>query len=352
MLRSVLFVLSLLFTISATAQYDWYNSDAFWSRLTLDAAPPSDISAADTPFVIVSNRRPDANSPRFMSQQRDNGTLHYFLVYSRNGLWHIYETANLAQSISLMPDKDRDWVAYVEGMGKLFTSDLERGFALSGMYGVNTLMFDYPSINTSKKQLGNYFFAMHNARTIYKDFTPVLAGFRRLRLHDSAGTGHLSLLFHSMGNNMIRESVRHKQLGSINECVWVDNLILNAPCVPQAGHRKWLGKVRFAKNIYVHYNPGDFTLGGAYLVSKKNQLGMKVKRHTCDNACYINFNTLVGKEHSYFLDLPNRYPSPPEAKRHFTALLHGSTIDTRLPAYTPSAYRHIGWDIVPDRSAN
>ncbi len=336
----------------AFAQTNRYDSDLYWMKLSLDTVPPVDIAVSDTPVVVVSNRIMKRDSLRFMVQERDGGHLHYFIVYSRNGRWHVFETPNLVTAIGYMPGKDRDWVTYVEGMGKLFTSDLERGITLSGLYGVNTIMFDYPSINTAKKQLGNYFFALHNARIIYKDFMPVLAEIKSLRERQQLGAGRLSMLYHSMGNNMIREIVRHKKISQLNDGIWVDNMLLNAPCVPQAGHRKWLSKVKFAKTIYIHYNPQDFTLGGAFLVSKKNQLGMKVHAPTCAEVRYINFHQLVGKEHSCFLNLPSGYIAPEKARRHYNTILHGNAIElSDNTSYSPSVYKHIGWDILPDQHA-
>lgn len=348
-----LITLSLLFiSFAAGAQFEVYDGEPFWHRLSLDnTINPSAISDKDTAIVVVSNRLMQKDSTRFMSQKRDGHMLHYFFVYTHGGKWHIYETKDIEEAINYMPHKNRDWLAYVEGMGKLFTSDLERGITVSGMYGVNVIMFDYPSITSAKgKGLGNYFFAIGNAKTAYKDFTVVFADIKNLRSHHKMGTGHISMLFHSMGNNVMREMVRNDKLFVINDEVWVNNIILNEACVPQYRHRKWVDKIKFAQRIYIHYNPKDFTLGGAYLVSKLNQLGMKIKKPLSKQAEYINFHTLVGKEHSYFLSLPGRAPAKPEAMRHYTTVLHGNAAifnDTNF--YLPTAYKNIGWDVLPEK---
>lgn len=340
--------LILLTSVPAFGQFGWYNSEDYWHRLSLDNTPPASLTETDTAIVVVSNRIMQKDSLRFMAQKRDEHNLHYFICYTYNGQWHLYETHTLEAAINYMPDKNRDWVTYVEGMGKLFTSDLERGISLTGTYKVNTIMFDYPSISTTKKSLGNYYFAMHNAKIVYKDFVPVLAEIKSLREHNKMGTGHISLFFHSMGNNMIRETVRKNKLWLLNDDIWADNIILNAPCVPQLGHRKWLNKIQFARNIYVHYNPKDRTLGGAYLVSKLNQLGMKVKHPLSSKVCYINFHSLVNIEHSNFLNLPYHAPAMQEAIAHYNIILHGHSVHPENNnAYAHSAYKHIGWDILP-----
>lgn len=351
MKKLVLLVL-IAISFNAHAQFEVYDSAPFWHRLSLDnSINPAAISTNDTAMVVISNRIMQKDSMRFMSQKRDERMLHYFFVYTKGGKWHIYETKDIEEAISYMPDKNKDWLTYVEGMGKLFTSDLERGITVTGMYGVNVIMFDYPSISAAYgKGLGNYFFSVRNSKTAYKDFTVAFADIKSLRDHHKMGTGHISMLFHSMGNNVIREIVRHEKLFVINDEVWVNNIILNAPCVPQAGHRRWIDKIKFAERIYVHYNPKDYTLGGAYLVSKRNQLGMKINRQTSKHVEYINFHTLVAKEHSYFLSLPRRSPAKPEAIRHYRIVLHGNAADLdNMNAYIPGQYKHIGWDVVPEK---
>ncbi len=345
----IIFCLAILvYSLPALSQADRYDAAANWMQLKLDADVPVGLTVADTPIVVVSNRIMQKDSLRFMLQQRDGGKLHYFVVYNRSGIRHVLETQSLEEAVRYMPDKDRDWVTYVEGMGKLFTTDLERGIVLTGMYGVNTIMFDYPSINTSKKRLGNYFFALRNAKKIHADFQPVLTEIKSLRTQGKLGAGHLSMLYHSMGNNMIRQMVLRKKSSPINDCVWVDNIILNAPCVPQAGHRKWLGKVAFSSSIYVNYNPHDFTLGGALLVSKRNQLGMKLHRPVCPEVRYVNFHKLVNKEHNYFLDLPGRKRSSEKAFGYYNIIFHGNSADFADTAkYCRSYYKAIGWDILP-----
>jgi hypothetical protein len=128
----------------------------------------------------------------------------------------------------------------------------------------------------------------------------------------------------------------------------VDNLILNAPCVQQEGHCKWMDKIKFAKHIYIHYNPDDYTLSGAQLMSAHRQLGQKVQNPVSKRAYYINFNTLVGDGHSNFLSLHDREPAKKAALNHYRVLLHGDTIQlSNRKLYKPATYNKIGWDILP-----
>lgn len=333
--------------IAAFGQADYFNSDAFWDKLVVE--PPHKtpkLTEADTSIIIVTNRALDT-CKRFCTEQRAGGVRYYF-VYSENNKWHLIPFRSLKAALMLIPAKNNDWVVYTEGMGKFFTTDLDRGMQVAAQYGVNVLMMDYPTLRNDKKQIRNYFFAMKNAKVADEDFAPVIDTVAAFRSKGLMGKGHINLFFHSMGNIVLMNIVKDGYLGAFNNKKWVDNLILNAPCVPQRKHKEWLNQIRFAKHIYIHYNPHDFTLGGAYLMTKMNQLGMKVKPPLSKQAIYINFNTIVGKEHSYFVSLYGRDAIKPQAHRHYNTLFHGRQVnvkDTNL--YKPSVYKHIGYDILP-----
>lgn len=350
-MRNILTILFLCLTLSAVAKrsYNWMNTDTDWKRLKLVeqlTVPPAEI---DTAMVVASNRLLQRDSLRFLCEDLQKDHLHYLFVYVKNGTWHVLPAPSLQAAINYLPHPDNDWVVYTEGMGKVFTANLDRGLRLGSFYKVNVLMLDYPSIHPNKKTLGNYTFALTNAREAYKDFAPVIDTIKRLRDNELMGKGSLSLFFHSMGNNVMSQLVKHDQLKNVNNEVWVDNIILNAPCVKQRKHSSWIEPINFARNIYVHYNPEDRTLFMAHLASFRKQLGEKVKAPLASKAIYINFNQAAGEGHSIFLPLPNRSAGSPEIFAHYSQLFHGRKItpgDSKN--YAPTAYRGIGWDLLPD----
>lgn len=352
--RLLLFFL-LLFAIGPDAfaqrhhkPFDFYNSEKFWNRLRIDSSSGAlPITATDTAIVVVSNRGRQPADLRFMTEQRRD-TLSYFVVFSGKGVWQLRETNSLSEALRLLPENDKPWVVYTEGMGKLFTSDLERGMLLSGQYGVNVILLDYPSIRSDKGNLGNYRFAKKSAAAAYKDFVPVLDSIRILHQESPLLQGSLNLFFHSMGNKVVRELVLNHKLPVLNQGVWVDNLILNAPCVPQKKHKKWLDQIQFAKEIYVHYNPEDNTLKWARILSLHKQLGDRPRKPLSKKAVYVNFNEACGEGHSSFLNLPGRNPVSPRVISYYQRLFDGDTArvsDTAL--FEPSDYRGIGYDMLP-----
>jgi len=349
MRRLFLLVFSFVLSVDLSAQFGYFNSDEFWSKMELHHASDVPVFTNDDTLVLVaSNRALDTSSLRFLPEKRDGQKVRYFLVYSGDGKWHVQPLQSLREGINHMPDRNKDWVVYTEGMGKFFTSDVDRGMNLSAQYHVNVLLLDYPSITAKRKRLGNYFFAKKNASVAHKDFIPVLDTVRRLQEAGLMGSSGVNLFFHSMGNIVLQQAMRHNASETLNASVWVNNLILNAPCIPQRGHRKMIEKIGFARKIFINYNPGDFTLGGAYLLSKRYQLGKQVCNPVSSKAIYVNFNTLVNEGHSNFLNLRSRNAIPDAALKYYNALFHGSSpniADTN--SFRVSRHRGIGYDILP-----
>lgn len=355
MVRLWLFVLLLIAPVITRAQsgvIDSMNSESFWKTISFsDAANTSlttpAIPATDVNIIVASNRVLQPGQVRFMSEERDNGRINYFLAVVRNGRWTIRHM-DLQQAIAAMPYPDRDWVVYTEGFGKLFTNGLQRGFAMAAQHQVNVLYLDYPSYSTTLPVLRNFHFVRENAELAGDDFLPVLNTIKKWRAAGKMGKGHMTLFFHSMGNYALRRMMLRDDLSTINETPWVDNLILNAPCVPEIRHAVWIDRIKFARHIYIHYNPKDFTLAGANLLSMRRQLGQGAIGKTSKQAVYVNFYKICGRGHSNFIDLAAHKPVSPVAMAYYHVLLHGRQVDlANTVSFQPSAYSSGGgYDII------
>lgn len=347
-MRRILLLFSVLFIAAHCYGQEYpYNKEAWWNRLVYEKNYKTGLSRVDSSIIVVTNRFHTEDDLRFMSEVRGTGELLYFFVYAHDGKWHVLRTRDLGEAISMAPQKNKDWVVYTEGMGKIFTSEVNRGMMMAAQHDVNVIMLDYPSITTTKNTLGNYLFAIKNARHAYADYAPVLQTIKSNKLTGKMGHGNLSLFFHSMGNYMLRQTVKKNQLKPLNNLVWVDNVILNAPCVPQAGHAKWLNRVNFAENIYIHYNPEDRTLYWPELINKKRQLGRRLRGPVCVKAHYVNFNKLVGQEHSYFITLHDHKAIDGTVWKYYNTILHGKPVDFNHGQYATSSYNNIGYEMRP-----
>lgn len=346
----LLFFISCLLSLFAQAQPGWYNSPAAWGRFQLLPANTAlPMPPRDTVIIVASNRTIQyGDSLRFMGEARDGKGIRYYIIYAHNRKWKVWQVHSLAKALAYMPE-NKDWVIYTEGMGKLFTNGVERAMYMNAFYDVNVLYLDYPSITTTKGRMGNYKFSKRNARMAYQDFLPVLDTFQQLKAKGYFSRKTISMFFHSMGSNVLREIVRNGKLPLIqDEKPWVDNLILNAACVPQKRHAEWLGQVQFAKHIYINYNPQDETLAMASLMTARKQLGQKVRPPLLPGATYINFHTLADRGHSLFLSLPFRAPAPDAALQYYRILLHGNAPPLQdSTRFRRTTYRDVGWDILP-----
>lgn len=349
-----LFLVLVFSCVTAHAQYpyEFFDSEYFWNRVVQDDCLTNvpQLTNADTAIVLVTIRDRASEGFRYMAESGNVDSLRYFFVYSQNGQWRLRETEGLSAAVRYMPSPNLDWVIYTEGMGKVFPANVDRGMQLAAQYDVNVLFYDYPSIRSDLKPYQNYRFALLNSRSAYLGFIPVIDSVRRLRLAGEMGTGHLSLFFHSMGNNVLRELAMQEKLAPYNDQVWVDNLILNAPCIPRRKHGRWMDNLRFARTVYVHYNPVDEALKWARILGFRQILGEHAKGPLSKQTIYVNFNPLCGEGHSNFLELYGYNRIEPEAYAHYYTILHGDTVsvyDTAM--YRPTEYKGVGWDILPDK---
>ena len=288
---------------------NYFDSDSFWRSIT----------------VLVSSRVFDYGELKFAREASDpSGALHYFLAFIKEGKWYVKPYNSLAEILGRQ-EHGNNLVVYTEGYGKNFPAGLFRAFAMNAQYRVNVLYLDYPSINSSKRRLGNWRFVLQEANKAGADFVPVLDSLYGYPLREYYFP-KITLFYHSMGNLALKNMLQNDLFPYFSGHVWVDNLVLNAACVPAKGYADWLGKANFARHIIVHYNPDDRTLKGAQLVSGNRKIGTRPGKKMPERTVCINFNGFAGKGHNYFLDLPYRAPMAEPVADYMQKVLNGEVI--------------------------
>ncbi|WP_346316748.1 hypothetical protein [Chitinophaga sp. YIM B06452] len=347
MKRFLIAFLLIVNIVTARAQSNPYNSNESWSRFSLQPETLKPFLHSDTCLVFVTNRYIHADSLRFVDEFLDTTSLKYFFLEKLDGKWNVYQENTLKEAMEHLPQK-KDIVVYAEGMGKIFTSNVERAQLMSGQYNVNVVMFDYASINTTYKPSKNFRFARNNARLSAGQYLLLLQAFRDAKQRQEYWISGVKLttFYHSMGNIILEQMMRHHDIGSINREPFVDNLVINAACVPAKHHAEWVEQIRFAKQVYVHYNRRDLQLKGAHLLTLRKQLGERTgKKQRADNAVYINFHGMVGWQHSYFMNFPyNEFKLTPSMVAYFSRLFNGQGISSNealslLATQKPSSVR-------------
>lgn len=342
-MKRFLIALLLLLQVKAQAQLANYNTTEYWSQFVLERSAMKPVITGDTCLVFVSNRFIHPDSLRFVDEYLDTTSLKYFFLEKLEGKWKVYQAPSLDEAMELLPHK-KDIVVYAEGMGKIFTSNVYRAQLMSRQYDVNVVMFDYSSINTTYKPSKNFRIARLNARLSAGQYLQMLQQFQKARQEDRPWISGVKLttFYHSMGNIILEQMVQQHDISSINSSPFVDNLVINAACVPQRGHAEWVERIRFAKQVYVHYNQTDLQLKGAHVLTLKKQLGEKAsRRQRADNAIYINFHDMVGWQHSYFMNFPYnvKFRLTPAMTDYFSRLFNGQGISSNeaLSLFTTSS---------------
>jgi hypothetical protein len=279
----------------------------------------------DTAFVMVSNRKFLPGQTRFATEQRNSDTLRYFVLKKQpNGPWTVTQVPDLYTAIRALPPQ-RDWLLYTEGMGKRFTDNVERGYLMSSTYGLNVILYDYPSRRSDLGLMKNFRFSLAEARASGDGWVRVLQETDNLRRSGAMGDKQLTLFFHSMGNLSVREAALQKRIPAFTRPP-ADHVILNAPCVPARHHAEWLSDLNLGRQTFVHVNRGDYKLRGASLLSGNRKLGNKPGKEVAPGVHYIDFHASQGRTHNYFLWIPGRdNPLHPPVKTYFAHVLQGLT---------------------------
>lgn len=293
---------------------------------------------ADTSFVMVTNRPFQKENPCLGADACDTTQLTYLYIVQRGGKRLIRQYSHLDELMHSLPRNN--WVIYTEGMGKTFAGNVERGLLMQQIYHVNVLLFDYASIHPQLNLWKNYQFSVHNSFQSYRQYISVLHEIARIQqTTDFFSKLRLTLFFHSMGNIMLREILRHhsEETASFPK---VNNLILNAACVPRQQHSKWLSQVSFAERVYVNYNPSDKKLKGAWFMSLNRKLGCKPGLPDSSQVTYINFKPVVQQTHNYFLNIPERsFRLSSELYQYFSIVLNGHAFPIgKLNAHSRGGY--------------
>jgi esterase/lipase superfamily enzyme len=205
-------------------------------------------------------------------------------------------------------NKKGNWLVFVHGDFKTMEIGLMRGMDIANTYGINVIVFSWPSKDNEIKGLKNYKKSKANLVKSGESFVKFLKLIKELESKNAIKKDSISGFFHSLGNRYLEEIVvnNNKQTKVFN------NVILNSAAATSKGHNVWLSKLEIQNHIYVLYNDHDFTLRGLrFFTSEKKQLGEDIPDKLSDNTTYIDFSENVGKQfptwntHSFYIgDIP------------------------------------------------
>lgn len=254
----------------------------------------------DTCMFVVSTRNYDESKHEFVDYDYDTtGTLKYFAVYYKGNNWIAVPYASLADLLNLK-SSFKNLVVFTEGLGKTFTSGMDRATKLMRTYSVDEIFFDWPTNRPYMKPGKNIKVTCYVAPKVAVPYVRFLEELQAYKISHAEKFKVITLFFHSMGNLLLMYDLQNDRFKNISPNL-VNTVVLNAACVNQTHHKEWLDRLIFSNNIYLTINDKDRNLRGASIIFGDHQLGERPKKEFCENAKYVNFSSILSKEHNYFL---------------------------------------------------
>ena len=281
------------------------------------------INNSDSCLFVVSTRNYDDTKKEFVDYEYDTSrTLKYFAVYFKGNNWTAVPYPTLEKLLDLK-ESFKNMVIFTEGLGKTFTSGVDRGTKLMRIYGIDEIFFDWPTLRPYLKSGKNIKTTYRVSSKVALPYAKFLEEFQIYKITHISKFKVTSLFFHSMGNLILMHDLKGNLFKNIQPGI-IDNVLLNAACVPQKKHALWLNKLNFATHIYVTINKGDRNLNGAKIIFLQHQLGEKAKRPYCKTAHYVRFSNVLDNEHNYYLIRP-LLAQKPFLKKFYEDIFEGNT---------------------------
>ncbi|MGD2034152.1 MAG: alpha/beta hydrolase [Bacteroidales bacterium] len=267
-------------------------------------------------ILVVSNRyfdvEDDYTYARYVHPARK---MFWFVVSMTSDSSYITSCSSLEEAMQFFP-ADRNFLVFVNGHGKNFGQVIGRGFEVGLRYDVNMIMFDWPTEYYALRKTAQ------NARKVTKNFALTIRDLQPIIRNDYPNS-NVSVIFHSMGNHIARRLVKKEFTRFISQGFF-DNLILNAPAVKQKNHARWVDQLTIQKRIYIVTNKDDRPLKGAMVLRLAKQLGSEYEEPLAENAFYVNFSHVAGKEHNIFLGRSAPEKENPNIMSFYKMLFQGS----------------------------
>lgn len=224
----------------------------------------------------------------------------------------------------------KNCVFYVHGYNKPFQETLEQGWLIQERYGVEVVLFSWPS-NTGGIPPVEYREARRNAQASFGALDALLEKYARYlqdwlnpmdeaRLLECETT--TNLIAHSLGNYLLEHYVLSQAYQA--ETRLFTNIVLSQADVNNSDHSKWTDQVVVGQRIYATINEHDKILGWSETLNPP-RLGKTLANLNSKKLQYYDFTQgkNVGNKHQLWGEVDN-----PAVKAFFDATLNGRRADT------------------------
>ncbi len=252
------------------------------------------------------------------------------ITYQGEEMW-ASEVAFL-QVQARMCEQAKNCLFFVHGYNTDFEAALEGGNRLETLYGLEIVVFTWPSNGGGVRGTLDYRSDKRDTalsvNALDRCFEK-LAGY--LRKHaETACNQNFNLALYSMGSYLFKRLLQSSVYQG--ETLLFDNIALLAADVNNPGHAEWVDRVQYRNRLYITINEDDFALAASRLKPGPQQLarlGHWIQNLNSRNAIYLDFTDAehVGNSHAYFWDdaLDN-----PIVKRVFEDAFNGRRVERGL----------------------
>jgi hypothetical protein len=321
----------VLMTGNVAAQYkvpSFCETTPSWDKISINNGP---VTEGITKIFFITNRpyTPEGKDGELFPNDIANyRKVSYFIVTCDGTSWQLTSVPGFSEGMKEIND-GRDILLFVEGHGKTLPMALNRAFQVQDRYDVALVVFDWPSNNS------NFNKSLSRVRRCGDNFYNLLLQIRDYRSSFMNENQALSILCHSLGNYFISNFIVCGD-GQYLQDKFIDNIVMNSAAIRTKEHGEVLSQVEFADRIYITSNRNDFVLRGAHLLTSGKMLGNLVIKPLTDNAQYLNFTGVAGREHSYYFGYHTFEYENPAFYYFYHTSLHGKEVnlqDTTL--FTP-----------------
>lgn len=214
---------------------------------------------------------------------------------------------------------------YIHGYNKPFVETLEQAWLLQERYGVEVVLFSWPS-NTGGFALKEYRQARRIAQASFGALDALLEKYGRYLIEWQtpldekaleACAVQTSLMAHSLGNYLLEHYILSQAYQA--ETRLFTNVILSQADVNNESHIKWVDQVRTGQRVYVTLNENDKILGWSETINPP-RLGRRLQNLSSVSAQYFDFTAGKGvkNKHQLWGEVNN-----PTVQAFFDAVLNG-----------------------------
>lgn len=220
----------------------------------------------------------------------------------------------------------RHALLYAHGYGKSFEEALEQGWLLEQRYGVDVILFTWPSdpggflnkvvrYREIKRVAMASTGAFDRLLELIGSYSQALV-FNRTSLVDCPAT--LNLMVYSMGSFLLQSYVSSALYGK-ETGIFTNVVLCQADC-DNHGHETWLKNLAAGQRVYVTINERDKILGWSDANGQPDRLGRSTRGPRAENATYVDFTggRGVGNAHQLWGEVAN-----PRVERFFRGIFSG-----------------------------